>query len=136
MYRKIEREVVEAACIITRVRLTNLVVQVKTAILQSEYPGAVVYMRTVDALRQLYNRYLYFLYSLFTVFLFYLSPLSLFSVSKVQLSINHSCGKNMHRYPGSQILCPEQRYSGSWILDSRSEDSNPHPPDPHVCGAS
>jgi hypothetical protein len=61
MSRKIEREVVEAACIITRVRLTNLVVQVKTAILQSEYPGAVVYMRTVDALRQLYNRYWKFL---------------------------------------------------------------------------
>jgi hypothetical protein len=74
MSRKIEREVVEAACIITRVRLTNLVVQVKTAILQSEYPGAVVYMRTVDALRQLYNRYLKFVgsnffgCSLYTVF--------------------------------------------------------------------
>jgi hypothetical protein len=48
--------VVNAASIITRARGSDLVVKIKTAILQSDHPSAVNYMRKVDAIRQLYRR--------------------------------------------------------------------------------
>jgi hypothetical protein len=51
-----EKMVVNAASIITRARGVDLVVKIKTAILQLEHPSAVNYMRKVDAIRQLYRR--------------------------------------------------------------------------------
>ena len=54
--RGIEKMVVNAASIITRARGVELVVKIKTAILQSNHPTAVNYMRKVDAIRQLYRR--------------------------------------------------------------------------------
>jgi hypothetical protein len=55
-FRGIEKMVVNAASIITRARGSDLVVKIKTAILQSDHPTAVNYMRNVDAIRQLYRR--------------------------------------------------------------------------------
>ena len=48
--------VVNAASVITRARGVDLVVKIKTAILESDNPAAVNYMRKVDAIRQLYRR--------------------------------------------------------------------------------
>jgi hypothetical protein len=58
-----EKMVVNAASIITRARRVDLVVKIKTAILQSEHPSAVNYMRKVDAIRQLYRRQVFISYS-------------------------------------------------------------------------
>ncbi len=49
--------VINAASIISRARGSDLVVKIKRAILESEHPNAVIYMRKVDAIRQLYRRY-------------------------------------------------------------------------------
>jgi hypothetical protein len=51
-----KKMVVNAASIITRARGVDFVVKIKTAILQSEHPTSVNYMRKVDAIRQLYRR--------------------------------------------------------------------------------
>ena len=61
--RSMEKMVVNAASIITRARGVDLVVKIKTAILQSEHPSAVNYMRKVDAIRQLYRRRVFICYS-------------------------------------------------------------------------
>jgi hypothetical protein len=55
-FRGIEKMVVNAASIITRARGSDLVVKIKTALLQSDHPTAVNYMCTVDAIRQLYRQ--------------------------------------------------------------------------------
>ncbi len=49
--------VINAASIISRARGSDLVVKIKRAILESEHPNAVNYMRKVDAILQLYRRY-------------------------------------------------------------------------------
>jgi hypothetical protein len=48
--------VVNAASIITKVRGVDRVAKIKTTILQSDHPTATIYMRKVDAIRQLYGR--------------------------------------------------------------------------------
>jgi hypothetical protein len=48
--------VVNAPSIITGARGSDLVVKIKSSILQSDHPTTVNYMRKVDAIRQLYGR--------------------------------------------------------------------------------
>jgi hypothetical protein len=54
--------VVNAASIITRARESDLVVKIKMAILQSDHPAAVNYMRKVDVIRQLYRQLVFSVY--------------------------------------------------------------------------
>ncbi len=61
-FRGIVKMVVNAESIITRARGSDLVVKIKTAILQSDHPTAVNYMRKVDAIRQLYRRLVFSVY--------------------------------------------------------------------------
>ncbi len=48
--------VINAASIISHARGYDLVVKIKRAVLESEHPIAVNYMRKVDAICQLYRR--------------------------------------------------------------------------------
>ncbi len=60
--------VVNAASMITRARGSDLVVKIRTVILQSDHPTAVNYMRKVDAIRQLYRRLvLVFIFELLSI---------------------------------------------------------------------
>jgi hypothetical protein len=66
--RSLENRICHAASIVGKTRTVDLVVRVREAILQSEYPGAVCYMRNVDALRQQYRRLINIFLSIITIF--------------------------------------------------------------------
>jgi hypothetical protein len=50
--RRIENEVIQAAATVGKVRTSMLVAEIREKILRSQYPRGVVYMRKIDALRQ------------------------------------------------------------------------------------
>lgn len=55
-FRKIEHETIEAASVVGKIKTVDLVVNIRKAILNSENPGGLTHMRSIDALRQEYVR--------------------------------------------------------------------------------
>jgi hypothetical protein len=53
--RKLEDEVIRSAAMVGKVRTTTLVAKIRQRILQSGHPQAVIHMRNIDALRQVWN---------------------------------------------------------------------------------
>jgi hypothetical protein len=54
--RKLEEDTIVAAANIGRIKLVDLAVKVRHAILKSANPGGITHMRSLEAIRQVYVR--------------------------------------------------------------------------------
>jgi hypothetical protein len=55
-FRKIEQKTIQAAAHLAKIKPVDLIVHVRKAIMRSDHPSGLCYMRSTEALRQEYMR--------------------------------------------------------------------------------